>query len=152
MGITLRKLCCGLHQMHVFALKGAKSCHPPPEADLRQNHCKILWFGLWRGSASGGGFCAFKGKNVHLVQATAQFSQSGAHMQARGPKWPLKSVNLPKYHILTILPKEFEAFWALQGALGPRGGQIGPPDGAHMQVKWPLVPSDFVFFPSKSAI
>ena len=33
MGTTLRKLCCGLHQMHVFALKGAKSCHPPPVAD-----------------------------------------------------------------------------------------------------------------------
>ena len=86
MSSVLRKGCCGLHKMHVFAFKGAKSCHPPPEADPRQNFCKILWFGLWRGSASGGGFCAFKGKNVHSVQATAQFSQSGAHMQARDPK------------------------------------------------------------------
>ena len=48
--------------------------------------------------------------------------------------------------MLAILPKEFEAFWALQGALGPRGGQIGPPDGAHMWRKWPSGPSDFVFF------
>ena len=33
MGTTLRKLYCGLHQMHVFALKGSTSCHPPPVAD-----------------------------------------------------------------------------------------------------------------------
>ena len=45
---------------------------------------------------------------------------------------------------------EFEALGALQGALGPLGGQIGPPEGAHMQVKWPSGPSDFVFFPPKA--
>ena len=109
--------------------------------------CALARIGL-RGRMAG--FCAFKGKNVHLVKATAQFSQSGAHMQARDSKWPLKSVNLPKYHILTILPKEFEAFWALQGARGPLGWQIGPPDGAHIQVKWPLGPSNFVYFLPKA--
>ena len=41
---------------------------------------------------------------------------------------------------------EFEALGALQGALGPLGGQIGPPEGAHMLVKWQPEPSDFVFF------
>ena len=64
----------------------------------------------------------------------------------------LKVSESAKLAYYTVIPKELEAFWALQGALEPRGGQIGPPDGAHMQVKWPLVPSDFVFFPSKSAI
>ena len=62
----------------------------------------------------------------------------------------LKSLNLPKYNILIILPKEFEALGALQCALGPLGGQIEPPDGAHMQVKWPLGPSDFVSFRPKA--
>ena len=62
----------------------------------------------------------------------------------------LKSVNLPKYHILTISPKEFEAFGALQSAFGPLGGQIRPPDGAHVQVKWPLGPSNLVYFPPKA--
>ena len=57
----------------------------------------------------------------------------------------LKSVNQPKYHIFTILPKEFEALGALQGALGPLGGQIGLPEGAHMLVKWQSGPSEFVF-------
>ena len=58
----------------------------------------------------------------------------------------LKVSESAKIAYYTVIPKELEAFWALQGALGPRGGQIGPPDGAHMQVKWPSGPSDFVFF------
>ena len=50
----------------------------------RPIHAKIIvkYGGLGSGEdrPPGGGFCAFKGKNVYLVQATAQFSQSGAHM------------------------------------------------------------------------
>jgi len=86
-----------------------------PDRRSRPSQNPRILRGSWSGSAPGGGspdrrsrpshriclrgrmagFCAFKGRNVHLVQATAQFSQSGAHMQARDPKWPLKSVNLP---------------------------------------------------------
>ena len=53
----------------------------------------------------------------------------------------LKVSESAKLAYYTVIPKELEAFWALQGALEPRGGQIGPPDGAHMQVRWPLGPS-----------
>ena len=38
-----------------------------------------------------------------------------------------KSAKLAYY---TVIPKELEAFGALQCALEPRGGQIGPPDGS----------------------
>ena len=62
----------------------------------------------------------------------------------------LKVSESAKLAYYTVIPKELEAFWALQGALEPRGGQIGPPDGAHMQVKWPLGPSDFVSFRPKA--
>ena len=62
----------------------------------------------------------------------------------------LKVSESAKLAYYTVIPKELEAFWALQGALEPRGGQIGPPDGAHMQVKWPLGPPNFVYFPPKA--
>ena len=62
----------------------------------------------------------------------------------------LKVSEYAKLAYYTVIPKELEAFWALQGALEPRGGQIGPPDGAHMQVKWPLGPSNFVYFLTKA--
>ena len=71
----------------------------------RPTHAKIMvkYGGLGSGEdrppGEDGRILRFKGKNVHLVQATAQFSQSGAHMQARGSKWPLKSVNLPNLDI-----------------------------------------------------
>ena len=66
------------------------------------------------------------------------------------PRRPTHAKIIVKYRGLGSGAKEFEAFWALQGALEPRGGQIGPPDGAHMQVKWPLGPSDFVSFRPKA--
>ena len=44
----------------------------------------------------------------------------------------LKVSESAKLAYYTVIPKELEAFWALQGALGSLGGQIGPPDGARM--------------------
>ena len=66
------------------------------------------------------------------------------------PRRPIHAKIIVKYGGLASGAKEFEAFWALQGALGPLGGQIGPPDGAHMQVKWLLGPSNFVYFLPKA--
>ncbi len=64
------------------------------------------------------------------------------------PPYNIQKVEDFKYEIELALAgfnknKEFNAFWALQGALGPLGGQIGPPEGAHMLVKWPPGRSNF---------
>ena len=62
MSSVLRKGCCGIHQMHVFAIKGAK---PSPGG---RSSPKPQYF------------------TMILAWVTAPFSQNAAHMQARGPK------------------------------------------------------------------
>ena len=51
---------------------------------------------------------------------------------------------------LAYYRRNLKLFRPSRAPLGPLGGQIGPPDGAHMQVKWPLGPSDFVSFRPKA--
>ena len=62
---------------------------------------------------------------MHLVPATAPFSQNAAHMQARGPKGPPKSLNPPNSHIPTIFN------WFLNPP-----GRPWTPRGANRTTRW----------------
>ena len=102
-----------------------KAQNPAREADPRQNHREILWFGLWRGSATGVGFYAFKGKNVYLVMATAQFSQSGAHRR-KGEKLKM-ALKVSESAKLAYYRWNLKLFGPSRAPLDPSGGKSDHP-------------------------